>query len=78
MKEIQVIKKDNSVEPFMKEKLFNAVGKSAERVLVNLTDEQLNKLERNVKKIISEKFQGMINVKDLNNVVEVSLIKIDK
>ena len=39
MKEIQVIKKDNSVEPFMKEKLFNAVGKSAERVLVNLTDE---------------------------------------
>ena len=54
MKEIQVIKKDNSVEPFMKEKLFNAVGKSAERVLVNLTDEQLNKLERNVKKIIIE------------------------
>lgn len=78
MKEIQVIKKDNSVEPFMKEKLFNAVGKSAERVLVNLTDEQLNKLERNVKKIIIEKFDGMINVKDLHNVVEVSLTKIDK
>ena len=78
MKEIKIIKKDNSVEPFMEEKLFSAVNKSAERVMIKLNDKQLNNLKSKVIKIINESFDGTIHVKDLHNVVEISLSKVNK
>lgn len=75
---IQIIKKDGSIEPFKKEKLVNAVNKSATRVLTELSDKQLMLLESYVKNNIITDFDGKINVKDLHNVVELSLEKIDK
>lgn len=75
---IQIIKKDGSIEPFKKEKLVNAVNKSATRVLTELSDEQLTLLESYVKNKIITDFDGKINVKDLHNVVELSLEMIDK
>ena len=39
MQTIKIVKKDNTIEEFKKDKLFNAVKKSSERVLVEFTEE---------------------------------------
>ena len=78
MQTIKIVKKDNTIEEFKKDKLFNAVKKSSERVLVEFTEEQLKELENGVKVVIEERFNGMIHVKDLHNVVEIVLATIDK
>ena len=78
MQTIKIVKKDNTIEEFKKDKLFNAVKKSSERVLVEFTEEQLKELENGVKVVIEERFNGMIHVKDLHNVVEMTLATIDK
>ena len=41
---LQVIKKDGTTEPFLIEKIFKAISKSATRVSVELTKEELNKI----------------------------------
>lgn len=76
--DIKIIKKDGTIESFKKEKLVNAVNKSATRVLTQLSDEQLMLLESYVKNSIINDFDGNINVKDLHNVVELSLSRIDE
>ena len=48
MQTIKIVKKDNTIEEFKKDKLFNAVKKSSERVLVEFTEEQLKELENGV------------------------------
>ena len=60
MQTIKIVKKDNTIEEFKKDKLFNAVKKSSERVLVEFTEEQLKELENGVKVVIEERFNGTI------------------
>ena len=42
--QVHIIKKDGSLEPFQVQKVINAVGKSAYRVMVELTEEEKGKI----------------------------------
>ena len=75
MKEIQIIKKDGSIENFDKAKIINAVNRSAERVSRLLTDEELNLICEEVKANI---IGSAIEVGKLHNIVEDSLENVDE
>lgn len=71
MAEIIVKKKRGGVvEPFDKEKIHAAIRKSADRVLLNLTDEDCNKVSDYVINHIKE---GEVTVRTLHKIVEVAL-----
>lgn len=73
---LQVIKKDGTTEPFLIEKIFKAIGKSATRVSVELTKYELNKIE----KIISNELTAYskVNVARLHNLVEQALDEVNE
>jgi ribonucleoside-triphosphate reductase len=71
MAEIIVKKKRGGVvEPFDREKIHAAIRKSADRVLLNLTDEDCNKVSDYVINHIKE---GEVTVRTLHKIVEVAL-----
>lgn len=70
---MRVKKKNGSIEQFSDEKIINAVDKSAKRASKQLTEYQKRLLLELVKSNIS----GETCVKDLHNIVEQSLDKID-
>jgi ribonucleoside-triphosphate reductase len=71
MAEIIVKKKRGGVvEPFNREKIHAAIRKSADRVLLNLTDEDCNKVSDYVINHIKE---GEVTVRTLHKIVEVAL-----
>ncbi len=72
-----VIKKDGTTQKFNIEKIFKAVGKSAERVMVELTKEDLNKLENTVISTISTLGINEIPIATMHNIVECSLDEIN-
>ena len=73
---LQVIKKDGTTEPFLIEKIFKAIGKSATRVSVELTKEELDKIEH----IISNELTAYskVNVARLHNLVEQALDEVNE
>ena len=66
-----VIKKNGKVEPFNAEKIYKAIRKSASRVLVNLTDEDCEKVTNKVLEHILSETQ--ITVTKLHTIVETAL-----
>lgn len=68
---IRVIKKDGTQTRFDEQKIINAIQKSAERVMYNLTQEEQQNIVSKVKDMIDGLSQ--IEVKKLHNVVEASL-----
>ena len=79
MKELKVIKKDGRLEEYNREKILNAVEKSAKRVLVELTPEQQEKLLGIVEKqFVYPDYYPMVRVDHLHHIVEKSLMKVDK
>ena len=79
MKELKVIKKDGRLEEYNREKILNAVKKSAKRVLVDLTPEQQEKLLGIVEKqFVHPDYYPMVRVDHLHHIVEKSLMKVDK
>lgn len=71
---IKVTKKDGTKTSFDTEKIRNAVTKSADRVIVKLSEEDYLKIEDIVRSYINT---DEINVKDLHNIVERALDEID-
>ena len=79
MKELKVIKKDGRLEEYNREKILNAVKKSAKRVLVDLTPEQQEKLLGIVEKqFVYPDYYPTVRVDHLHHIVEKSLMKVDK
>lgn len=74
---IKVIKKDGTTADFNNQKIIKAVNKSAERVMVNLTQEQLDCICSNVEKLIHNSNINEISVVDLHCMVEASLDKVN-
>ena len=74
---IKVIKKDGTIEDFAIEKIFNAVNKSANRVLKVFTNDELCELEFKVCQKINELNVGEVKVETLHNIVELVLSEID-
>ena len=75
---IKVKKKNGTIEAFDKAKIHEAIGKSASRVLKEITPEQSQKVSDLVLGLCHEKGINLISVEDLHRFVEVSLEKIDR
>ena len=70
---VQVIKKDGTKEAFNFEKIICAVQKSAERVMVTFSEEELKKLSQVVMQKVVECGQNEISIWQIHNIVESAL-----
>ena len=75
---MNVIKKDNRCVPFDFEKIKSAVGKSADRVNVSLSDKDFEKIEKIVKEEVEKEKQNNVPVSKMHNFVECALDKVNK
>lgn len=78
MREIEIIKRDGTLNKFDKNKIIKAVKKSAQRVLVELSNTDLDDICLDVYNYLVNKSIYTINVSDLHNIVETSLDKVNK
>ena len=72
-KNISIIKKDGTIQKFDPEKIKVAVMKSASRVLVKFSDEDLNKIIETVLNSIESNQLKEINISKMHNIVEGAL-----
>ena len=79
---MKIMKKDGSHELFNEEKIIKAVKKSAERVMVQLTENQLALICKNVKDLCTtyriENETDYVPVSEVHKMVEKSLSKVDQ
>lgn len=73
MKNVVVIKKDGTTQDFNPEKIKKAITKSADRVLIDLSEEQKDEIVNIVKKHIDEKNLSEISIYTMHNLVEGAL-----
>lgn len=73
MNKIVIIKKDGTREDFNPEKIKVAVSKSASRVLVKFSEEDLNKIINIVCKAIEDQKLTEVNIPQMHNLVEGAL-----
>ncbi len=73
MEDIVIIKKDGTVEPFKADKIKKAVTKSAARVLVDFTPEDLDTIANSVLDAIISKGIKQVTIPQMHNFVEGAL-----
>ena len=76
-REIKVVKKDGTTEAYHIEKIVVAVNKSATRVLVNLTEQNLTDICNFVANKINEMGTDSITMLEMHSMVECALQQID-
>lgn len=74
---IKVIKKDGTFEDYDFQKIVSAVNKSASRVMVKFSDNDYDKLQKVVLEAIQQAGGETIDIKDIHNVVENALDKVN-
>ena len=77
LSDYKIIKKDGTLEPFMPEKIVNAVTKSSNRLLVTLSEKQKQAIVNEVIKDIEKDGVTEIPVPHMHNYVELALDRID-
>jgi ribonucleoside-triphosphate reductase len=75
--ELFVIKKDGTKEKFDINKVVNAVKKSALRVLINFTPEQLDEICSIVEKEVKNSQKNEIFIQEMHNIVEEALSSVN-
>ena len=75
LENIVIVKKDGTIEQFNPEKIKKAVSKSAARVLINFTEEDLKNIVDTVISGIKEKQLEKVSIAQMHNFVEGSLEK---
>lgn len=70
---IHVIKKDGTLDPFNPEKIKVAITKSAERVMIVLTEEDKNKVVNYVEERLKEIGNDTVTIQVMHNLVESAL-----
>lgn len=72
---LQVIKKDGTSEPYDFQKIVNAVSKSASRVMVSLSKDEW----QTIQKCVEFRIEGQteITIQDMHNLVEAVLEEFD-
>ena len=73
MGNIYIVKKDGTLELFNPEKIRRAVTKSASRVLIDFTEDDLNSIVDTVLNSINEKNLTNVSIEQMHNFVEGSL-----
>ncbi len=74
---VQVIKKDGTVEDYNPEKIIKAVGKSADRIMIKFTDEENKKIVDFVETSIIMKGVNKVPIVDMHKMVEAALDKVN-
>ena len=72
---VQVIKKDGSLEDYNINKVVKAISKSAERVLVNFSKQDLDKICRRVNSNVKKLNINQVPIKTMHSIVEEALEK---
>ncbi|WP_143762401.1 anaerobic ribonucleoside-triphosphate reductase [Paenibacillus odorifer] len=67
---IKIIKKDGTLEEYNEQKIINAVNKSSQRVMANLTDKEYVKICDEVWGKIIEQDTDLIDICEMHNIVE--------
>lgn len=75
---IKVIKKDGTIYDFDKQKIVDAINKSATRCLVKLNTEEVEAVCKKVEDYLNENVVKEINVFDLHCIVENALEDVNK
>ena len=70
---VKIVKKDGTIEEYNVQKVVNAVKKSAARMLVELTDEEIQNICNNVDKSVYEQRQDYIDISKMHCIVENAL-----
>ena len=75
---MKVIKKDGTIVDYDEQKIISACSKSADRALVNLTDEEYSTICNRVFELIEEEdFEDdLIKVEEMHNIVEKTLMEL--
>lgn len=74
---VSIIKKDGTKEPFNIQKVVSAVSKSATRLMIKFTEEDLKRICDYVNKHISDLHKDEVSILDIHNVVESALESIN-
>ena len=77
MVDIKIVKKDGTQVPYDPQKIVTAVGKSAARVMVKLTDEEVNEIISKVESYINSCQCETITIAVMHNIVEAALERIN-
>ena len=78
MKDVIVIKKDGTREPFNGQKIVAAFGKSAARILVTFTKEEENAIVNHVEKEIEKRNLREVPIAMMHSMVEAALVDINE
>lgn len=70
---MKVIKKDGTLEDYDFNKIKSATNKSAERVLVKLSDDDFEKM----KTLVEDHLKETTDIKEIHNIVEMALDEIN-
>ena len=73
LEQVRIIKKDGTKEEFKKSKIINAVKKSASRMLIELSEDELNNICDYVVYSIMYMDKTEIQIREMHNLVEASL-----
>ena len=71
---IVIVKKDGTIEPFKPEKIKKAVSKSAARVMINFTEDDLNNIINTVLSSIKEKNLTEVKIPEMHDLVVLSIL----
>ena len=73
LENVQVIKKDGTVEDYNAEKIIKAVGKSADRIMIKFTDEENKEIVSFIESAITRKNLTQIPIAEMHKMVEAAL-----
>lgn len=77
-KNLVVIKKDGTVEPFKTEKIINAITKSANRVMVKISQEEFDEIVNKILDMIEDYEMTEIHINDMHKFVETALDELNQ
>ena len=70
MENVCIIKKDGTKEKYNVEKVGSAVKKSAARMLIEFSNEKIDKICTYVNKNVAQRKKNEINILEIRNIVE--------
>lgn len=77
LKDVTIIKKDGTVEPYNFDKIVIAINKSAHRVLHSFTPEEVAGIQESIESYLKNSNQKKISISTMHNLVEAALEKTD-
>ncbi len=77
LENVQIIKKDGTVEAYNPEKIIKAVGKSADRIMIKFTDEENDRIVNFIETSITMKGINKVPISEMHKMVEAALERVN-